>query len=85
MRISIFENKKVQLYSDYEVIMEIVFIIAVVLSMVGVVWLCSLAHPALAFTVGSLLIAGISALAVLYFKGRAAIEEENSNDDRQQS
>ncbi len=85
MRISIFRNKKVQLCSDYEAVMEVVFVIAVFLFMAGVVWLCALAHPALAFTVGSLLLAAISALAVLYYKGRAAIESETDDDDRQQS
>lgn len=85
MRISIFNNKRQQRYSDCEIFMEILSVVAVVFFMVGIVWLCALAHPALAFTVGSLLLAAISALATLYFKGRAAIESETEDDDRQQS
>lgn len=85
MRISIFENKKVQLYSDYEACMEVVFVIAVCLFMVGVVWLCALAHPALAFTMGALMLAGACAIAILYLKGKAMLESEGNSDDRQQS
>lgn len=79
MRISIFNNKRQQRYSDCEVFMEILLIISVVFFIVGIVWLCSLVHPALALTVAALLTAVLSSLAVLYFKGRAVLEQD---DDR---
>lgn len=82
MRISIFNNKRQQRYSDCEVFMEILFVVSVVFFIVGIVWLCSLIHPALALTVAALLTAALSSLAVLYFKGRAVIEQSN---DRQQA
>ena len=80
MRISIFNSKHYQRYSDSEVFMEILFVVSVVFFIVGVVWLCSLVHPALALAVGGLLTAVKSSLAILYFKGRAIIEQQD--DDR---
>lgn len=82
MRISIFNSKHYQRYFDSEIFMEILLIVSVVFFIVGIVWLCSLVHPALALTVGALLTAVLSSLAVLYFKGRAVIEQGN---DRQQA
>lgn len=79
MRISIFNNKRQQRYSDCEVFMEILLVVSVVFFVVGIVWLCSLVHPALALTVAALLTAALSSLSILYFKGRAVIEQD---DDR---
>lgn len=79
MRISIFNNKRQQRYSDCEVFMEILLIISVVFFIVGIVWLCSLVHPALALTVAALLTAALSSLAVLYFKGRTVIERQGND------
>ena len=80
MRISIFNSKHYQCYSDSEVFMEILLVVSVVFFIVGIMWLCSLVHPALALTVGALLTAVLSSLAILYFKGRAIID--NQDDDR---
>lgn len=80
MRISIFNNKRLQRYSYCEVFMEILFVVSVVFFIIGIVWLCSLVHPALALTVASLLTAVLSSLSILYFKGRAIID--NQDDDR---
>lgn len=80
MRISIFNNKRLQRYSDSEVFLEILLVVSVVFFIVGIVWLCSLVHPALALTVGALLTAALSSLAILYFKGRAIIDQQD--DDR---
>lgn len=80
MRISISNNKHYQRYSDSEILMEILLVVSVVFFIVGVVWLCSLVHPALAMTVGALLTAAVSSLSILYFKGRAIIDQQN--DDR---
>lgn len=79
MRISIFNSKRQQRYSDCEVFMEILFIISVVFFIVGIVWLCSLVHPALALTVAALLTAALSSLSILYFKGRAIIEQQGND------
>ena len=79
MRISIFNSKHYQRYSNSEIFMEILFVVSVVFFIVGIVWLCSLVHPALALTVASLLTAVLSSLADLYFKGRAILEQD---DDR---
>lgn len=79
MRISIFNNKRQQRYSDCEVFMEILFVVSVVFFIVGIVWLCSLVHPALALTVAALLTAVISSLVILYFKGRAIIEQQDND------
>ena len=80
MRISIFNNKRYQRYSDSEIFMEIILVVSVVFFIVGVVWLCSLVHPALALTVAALLTAALSSLSILYFKGRAIINQQD--DDR---
>ena len=79
MRIYLFNSKRQQRYSDCEVFMEILLVVSVVFFIVGVVWLCSLVHPALALTVGALLTAALSSLVILYFKGRAILEQD---DDR---
>ena len=79
MRISISNNKRQQRYSDCEVFMEILLVVSVVFFIVGIVWLCSLVHPALALTVAALLTAALSSLAVLYFKGRAVIEQQGND------
>lgn len=83
MRISIFNSKHYQRYSDSEIFMEIILVISVVFFIVGVVWLCSLVHPALALTVAALLTAALSSLAILYFKGRAIIDQQG--DDRSEA
>ena len=80
MRISIFTRKRQQRYSDSEIFMEIILVVSVVFFIVGVVWLCSLVHPALALTVAALLTAALSSLSILYFKGRAIINQQD--DDR---
>ena len=80
MRISIFNSKHYQRYSDSEILMEILLVVSVVFFIIGIVWLCSLVHPALALTVGALLTAVLSSLSILYFKGRAIID--NQDDDR---
>ena len=80
MRISIFNSKRQQRYSDSEVFLEILLVASVVFFIVGIVWLCSLVHPALALTVAALLTAALSSLAILYFKGRAIIDQYD--DDR---
>lgn len=79
MRISIFNNNRLQRYSDCEVFMEILFMVSVVFFIIGIVWLCSLVHPALALTVAALLTAVISSLVILYFKGRAVIEQQGND------
>ena len=79
MRISIFKNKRQQRYSDCEVFMEILFVVSLVFFIVGIVWLCSLVHPALALTVAALLVAALSLLSILYFKGRAIIEQQGND------
>ena len=79
MRISIFNSKHYQRYSDSEIFMEVLLVVSVVFFIVGIMWLCSLVHPALALTVASLLTAALSSLADLYFKGRAILEQD---DDR---
>ena len=83
MRISIFNNKRLQRYSDCVLFMEILFVVSVVFFIVGIVWLCSLVHPALALTVGALLTAALSSLADLYLKGRAIIDQ--CDDDRSEA
>ena len=83
MRISIFNSKRQQRYSDSEVFLEILLVASVVFFIVGIVWLCSLVHPALALTVAALLTAALSSLAILYFKGRAIIDQQN--DDRSEA
>lgn len=83
MRISIFNSKHYQRYSDSEFFMEILLVVSVVFFIVGIVWLCSLVHPALALTAGALLTAALSSLAILYFKGRAIIDQQD--DDRSES
>lgn len=83
MRISISNNKRQQRYSDCEVFMEILLVVSVVFFIVGIVWLCSLVHPALALTVAALLTAALSSLVILYFKGRAIIEQQD--DDRSEA
>ena len=80
MRISIFKNKRLQRYSYCVLFMEIILVVSVVFFIVGVVWLCSLVHPALALTVAALLTAALSSLSILYFKGRAIIDQYD--DDR---
>lgn len=80
MRISIFNNKRLQCYSYCVLFMEINIVVSVVFFIVGIVWLCSLVHPALALTVAALLTAALSSLVILYFKGRAIIEQQD--DDR---
>lgn len=79
MRISISNNKRQQRYSDCEVFMEILLVVSVVFFIVGIVWLCSLVHPALALTVAALLVAALSLFSVLYFKGRAIIEQQGND------
>ena len=79
MRISIFNNKRKQRYSDCEVFMEILFVVSVVVFVIGIVWLCSLVHPALALTVAALLTAVLSSLADLYLRGRAIIEQQGND------
>lgn len=79
MRISIFNNKRLQRYSDCVVFMEINIVVSVVFFIIGIVWLCSLVHPALALTVAALLTAVISSLVILYFKGRAIIEQQGND------
>lgn len=83
MRISIFNNKRLQRYSYCEVFMEILFVVSVVFFIIGIVWLCSLVHPALALTGASLLTAVLSSLSDLYFKGRAIIDQQD--DDRSEA
>ena len=83
MRISIFNSKHYQRYSDSEIFMEILLVVSVVFFIVGIVWLCSLVHPALALTVGALFTAALSSLAILYFRGRAIIEQQD--DDRSEA
>ena len=83
MRISIFKNKRLQRYSYCVLFMEIILVVSVVFFIVGVVWLCSLVHPALALTVAALLTAALSSLSILYFKGRAIIDQQN--DDRSEA
>lgn len=83
MRISIFNNKRYQRYSDSEIFLEILLVVSVVFFIVGIVWLCSLVHPALALTVGALLTAALSSLGILYFKGRAIIAQQD--DDRSEA
>lgn len=79
MRTYLFNNKHQQRYSDCEVFMEIILIISVVLFIAGIVWLCSLVHPALALTVAALLTAALSSLSILYFKGRAIIDQQDND------
>lgn len=79
MRISIFNNKRLQRYSYCVLFMEINIVVSVVFFIIGIAWLCSLVHPALALTVAALLSAVISSLAVLYFKGRAIIEQQDND------
>ena len=79
MRISIFNNKRQQRYSDCEVFMEILFVVSVFFFIVGIVWLCSLVHPALALTVAALLTAVISSLVILYFKGMEIVEQQGND------
>lgn len=83
MRTYLFNNNRQQHYSDCEVFMQILLVVSVVFFIVGIVWLCSLVHPALALTVAALLTAVLSSLAVLYFKGRAIIEQQD--DDRSEA
>lgn len=79
MRISIFNNNRLQRYSDCEVFMEILFMVSVVFFIVGIVWLCSLVHPALALTVAALLTAALSSLVILYFKGMEIVEQQGND------
>lgn len=79
MRTYLFNNKHQQRYSDCEVFMEIILIISVVLFIAGIVWLCSLVHPALALTVAALLTAALSSLSILYLKGRAIIDQQDND------
>lgn len=79
MRISIFNNKRLQRYSNCVLFMEINIVVSVVFFIVGIVWLCSLVHPALALTVAALLTAAFSSLVILYFKGREIIEQQNND------
>ena len=79
MRTYLFNNNRQQRYSGCEVFMQILLVVSVVFFIVGIVWLCSLVHPALALTVASLLTAALSSLAVLYFKGRAVIEQQGND------
>ena len=79
MRISIFNNKRLQRYSDCVVFMEINIVVSVVFFIIGIVWLCSLVHPALALTVAALLTAVISSLVILYFKGREIVEQHDND------
>ena len=83
MRISIFNNKRLQRYSYCVLFMEINIVVSVVFFIIGIVWLCSLVHPALALTVGALLTAALSSLSILYFKGRAIIDQQD--DDRSEA
>ena len=80
MRISIFNNKRQQRYSYCVLFMEINIVVSVVFFIIGIVWLCSLVHPALALTVAAFLTAALSSLVILYFKGRAILEQQD--DDR---
>ena len=80
MRISIFNNKRLQRYSYCVLFMEINIVVSVVFFIVGIAWLCSLVHPALALTVAALLTAALSSLVILYFKGREIVEQQG--DDR---
>lgn len=79
MRTYLFNNKRQQRYSDCEVFMEILLVVSLVFFIVGIVWLCSLVHPALALTVAALLVAALSLLTILYFKGRAIIEQQGND------
>lgn len=79
MRTYLFTNKRQQRYSDCEVFMEILLVVSLVFFIVGIVWLCSLVHPALALTVAALLVAALSLLTILYFKGRAIIEQQGND------
>ena len=79
MRTYFFDSKRQQRYSDCEVFMEILFVVSLVFFIVGIVWLCSLVHPALALTVAALLVAALSLLSILYFKGRAIIEQQGND------
>lgn len=79
MRISIFNNKRLQRYSYCVLFMEINIVVSVVFFIVGIVWLCSLVHPALALTVAALLTAVISSLVILYFKGREIVEQHDND------
>lgn len=79
MRISIFNNKRQQRYSDCEVFMEILFVVSVFFFIIGIVWLCSLVHPALALTVAALLTAALSSLVILYFKGMEIVEQQGND------
>lgn len=79
MRTYFFDSKRQQRYSDCEVFMEILLVVSLVFFIVGIVWLCSLVHPALALTVAALLVAALSLLSILYFKGRAIIEQQGND------
>lgn len=79
MRISIFNNKRLQRYSDCVVFMEINIVVSVVFFIIGIVWLCSLVHPALALTVAALLTAALSSLVILYFKGMEIVEQQGND------
>ncbi len=79
MRTYLFNNNRQQRYSGCEVFMQILLVVSVVFFIVGIVWLCSLVHPALALTVASLLTAALSSLSILYFKGRAIIEQQDND------
>lgn len=79
MRTYLFNSKRQQRYSDCEVFMEILLVVSLVFFIVGIVWLCSLVHPALALTVAALLVAALSLLTILYFKGRAIIEQQGND------
>ena len=83
MRTYLFNSKRQHRYSDCEVFIEILLVVSVVFFIVGVAWLCSLVHPALALTVGALLTAVLSSLSILYFKGRAIIDQQD--DDRSEA
>ena len=82
MRISISNNKRQQRYSYCVLFMEINIVVSVFFFIIGIVWLCSLVHPALALTVAALLTAALSSLVILYFKGRAILEQD---DDRSEA
>ena len=73
MRIYLFNSKRQQRYSDCEVFMEILLVVSLVFFIVGIV------HPALALTVAALLVAALSLLSILYFKGRAIIEQQGND------
>lgn len=79
MRISIFNNKRLQRYSYCVLFMEINIVVSVVFFIIGIVWLCSLVHPALALTVAALLTAALSSLVILYFKGREIVEQQGND------